>query len=144
MAGFISEQQLARDLIRVGDEAIARENDAMLRAYFAAGYVLHLPKFDIDFETLRAYFASLRAAFTDLRLVRQQIIVEGPYVAARTSFSGVFTGEFTQSPIGPVQPHGKPVAWEVMNMFRYDTDSRLAEEWVQTDPSILAAKLRTP
>jgi len=30
-----------------------------------------------------------------------------------------------------------------MNMFRYDTDSRLAEEWVQTDPSILAAKLRT-
>jgi predicted ester cyclase len=144
MAGLISDQRLARDLIRVGDEAIARENDAMLREYFAAGYVLHLPGVDIDFEALRAYFASLRAAFTDLRLVREQIIVEGPYVAARTSFSGLFTGEFTQSPVGPVQPHGKPVEWEIMNMFRYDTESRLAEEWVQTDPSILAAKLRTP
>jgi predicted ester cyclase len=144
MPGFVSEQSLARDLIRIGDEAIALENDVMLRDYYAAGYVLHLPTVDMDFEALRGYFASLRAAFTDLRLVREQIIVEGLAVAARTSFSGVFTGEFTQSPVGPLEPHGKPVAWEVMNMFRYNADSRLAEEWVQTDPNILVEKLRTP
>jgi predicted ester cyclase len=144
MPGFVSDQNLARDLIRIGDEAIARENDAMLRDYYAVGYILHLPTVDIDFEALRGYFASLRAAFTDLRLVREQIIVEGLHVAARTSFSGVFTGEFTQSPVGPLAPHGDPVAWEVMNMFRYDADSRLVEEWVQADPSILVEKLRAP
>jgi predicted ester cyclase len=143
MPGFVSDQSLARDLIRIGEEAIARENDSMLRDYYATGYVLHLPSVDMDFDALRGYFASLRAAFADLRLVREQIIVEGLYVAARTSFSGVFTGVFTQSPLGPMQPHGKPVVWEVMNMFRYDADSRLVEEWVQTDPSILVEKLRT-
>jgi len=144
MPGFISDERLARDLIRIGDEAIARENDTMLRDYYAAGYVLHLPRLDLDFESLRGYFASLRAAFTNLRLVREQIIVDGLHVAARTSFSGVFTGLFTQSPVGPVEPHGKPIEWQVMNMFRYDADSRLAEEWVQTDPSILSEKLQAP
>ena len=142
MPGFRSDQQLARDLIRIGDEAIARENDPMLRDYYAANYVLHLPRVDLDFEALRGYFASLRAAFTDLRLTREQIVVEGLDVAARTIFSGTFTGAFTQSPVGPMEPHGKPVTWQVMNMFRYDADSRLAEEWVQTDPSILVEKLQ--
>ena len=99
-------------------QAIARENDTMLRDYFAADYVLHLPRVDIDFEALRGYFASLRAAFTDLRLAREQIVVEGLHVAARTRFSGTFTGVFAQSPVGPMEPHGKPVAWEIMNMFR--------------------------
>jgi predicted ester cyclase len=144
MPGFLSDQSVARDLIRIGDEAIARDNDAMLRDYFAANYVLHLPRVDLGFEALRSYFASLRAAFTDLRLVREQIIVEGLHVAARTTFSGVFTDVFTQSPAGPLEPHGKPVVWEVMNMFRYNADLRLAEEWVQTDPSILVERLRTP
>jgi len=144
MSGFISQQRLARDLIRIGDEAIARQNDAMLREYFALDYVLHRPSGDLDFDGLRSYFASLRAAFTDLRIARDQIIVEGTHVAALTTFSGVFEGVFTQSPVGPLAPHGQPVSWQVMNMFRYNADARLAEEWVQMDPAILIEKLRTP
>ena len=35
MPGFFSDSPLARDLIRIGDEAIAREDDAKLRDYFA-------------------------------------------------------------------------------------------------------------
>lgn len=142
--GFISNHPLARGLIRIGDEAIARQDDEMLRQYFAENYVLHLPQGELDFEALRVYFASLRSAFMDLRIVRKQIVVEDLHVAARTAFSGLFTDVFTHSPIGPLPPHGKPVSWEVMNMFRYDADARLAEEWVQTDHSILLEKLRTP
>jgi predicted ester cyclase len=144
MPGFTSNQMLARELIHIGDEAIVRENDVMLRQYYTADYVLHLPTHDLDFDALRSYFASLRAAFKDFRIVREQIIVEGLHVAARTSFSGVFEGVFTQSPVGPLAPHGQPVSWEVMNMFRYNADARLAEEWVQTDPAVLVEKLRTP
>jgi len=29
-------------------------------------------------------------------------------------------------------------------MFRYNADARLAEEWVQSDPTVLVEKLRTP
>jgi predicted ester cyclase len=133
MPGFISDSPLARDLIRIGDEAIAREDDAALRAYFATDYLFHGPSGDLAFDELSAYFASLRSAFSDLRLVREQIIVDGKFLAARTTFSGDFTRVFTYSPVGPVEPTGRHLDWEVLGIFRYDDHGRLAEEWVQTD-----------
>ena len=54
------------------DAAIAREDDAALRAYFAADYVFHGPGGELGFDELSAYFAALRAAFSGLRLVREQ------------------------------------------------------------------------
>ena len=141
MPGFISDSQLARDLIRIGDEAIARADDAALRAYFRADYVFHRPGGDLSFDQLSAYFASLRAAFSDLRLVREQIITDGNFLAARTTFSGDFTAVFTYSPIGPVEPTGQHLEWELIGTFRYLDDGRLAEEWVQTDYRSLLTKL---
>ena len=141
MAGSISDSPLARDLIRIGDEAIAREDDAKLRAYFAEDYVFHGPGGDLSFDQLRAYFASLRAAFSDLRIVREQIIADGGLLAARNTFSGDFTRVFTSSPIGPVEPTGQHLEWEVINTFRYRDDGRLAEEWAQTDYRSFLTKL---
>jgi predicted ester cyclase len=141
MPGFISDSPLARELIRIGDEAIAREDDVALRAYFAEHYVFHGPGGELGFEELSAYFASLRAAFQDLRLVREQIIVDGSLLAARTTFSGDFTGVFTYSPIGPVEPNGQHLEWELIGIFRYDDEGRLAEEWVQTDYRSFLTKL---
>jgi|GEM_PF-547840 len=141
MPGFISDSPLARELIRIGDVAIAREDDEAVRAYFAADYVFHGPRGDLEFDQLRAYFASVREAFSNLRIVREQIIVDGNYLAARTVFSGDFTSLFTYSPIGPLEPTGHHVEWELMGMFRYDDDGRLAEEWVQTDYRSLLTNL---
>ena len=141
MPGFISDSPLARDLIRIGEDAIARENNAKLRDYFAADYVFHGPGGDLSFDELSAYFASLRGAFNNLRLVREQIIVDSNFLAARTVFSGDFTGIFTYSPIGPVEPTGQHLEWDVIGTFRYHDDGRLAEEWVQTDYRSLLTKL---
>jgi predicted ester cyclase len=141
MPGFISDTPVARDLIRIGDQAIARADAGALRAYFAEDYVFHGPGGDLGFDELSAYFASLRAGFSDLRLVREQIIVDGNFLAARTTFSGDFTSVFTYSPIGPVEPTGQHVEWEVIGTFRYDGDGRLAEEWVQTDYRSFLTKL---
>ena len=141
MPGFISDSPLARELISIGDEAIATEDDAKLRAYFREDYVFHGPGADLGFNELRAYFASLRAAFGGLRLFREQIIVDGNYLAARTTFSGGFTGVFTYSPIGPVEPTGQHLEWEVIGTFRYLDEGRLAEEWVQTDYRSFLTKL---
>jgi len=141
MAGSISDTPLARELIGIGDEAIVREDDATLRAYFAEDYVFHGPGGDLGFDELRAHFASLRAAFSGLRIAREQIIVDGNFLAARTTFSGDFTGVFSYSPIGPVEPTGQHLEWEVIGTFRYDEDGRLAEEWVQTDYRSFLTKL---
>jgi len=141
MPGFISDTPLARGLIRIGDEAIAREDAAKLRDYYAEDYLFHGPGGDLRFDGLAAYFASLRAAFSNMRLAREQIIADGKYLAARTTFAGNFTSLFTFSPIGPVEPTGQHVEWEVIHTFRYDDDGRLAEEWVQADSLSLLAKL---
>ena len=42
MPGFISDSPLARELISIGDEAIATEDDAKLRRLFQGG--LRLPR----------------------------------------------------------------------------------------------------
>ena len=141
MPGFISNSPLAHDLIRIGDEAITREDEAALRAYFTDDYVFHGPGADLSFDQLSAYFASLRDAFSELRLVREQIIVDGEFLAARTTFSGDFTGVFTYSPIGPIEPTGQHIEWEVIGTFRFDDEGRAAEEWVQTDYRGLLTKL---
>ena len=83
----------------------------------------------------------VRAAFSGLRIVREQIIGDGRFLAARTTFSGDFTGVFTYSPIGPVEPTGQHLEWEVIGTFRYDAGGKLAEEWVQTDYRGLLTKL---
>jgi predicted ester cyclase len=141
MPDFISDTPLARDLIRIGDEAIACEDEPKLRAYFAEDYVFHGPGSELGFDELSAYFTSLRAAFSDLRLIREQIIVDGNFLAARTTFSGDFTDVFTYSPIGPVEPTGEHLEWELIGIFRYNGDGRLAEEWVQTDYRSFLTKL---
>ena len=141
MPGFISDGPLARDLIRIGDEAIAREDEAKLRGFYAGDYIFHGPRGDLTFEELSAYFASLREAFSNLRIVREQIIADGNFLAARNTFSGDFTGVFNYSPIGPLAPTRQHLEWELINTFRYADDGRLAEEWVQTDYRSLLTKL---
>ena len=137
MPGFISDSPLDGELFRIGDDAIALEDDAKLRAYFAEDYVFHGPGGHLSFDELRADFASLRAAFGDLRIVRKQIIVEGNFAAARNKFSGDFTGVLSYSPIGPVEPTGQHLDQHV----QIPRQRRLAEEWVQTDYRSFLTKL---
>ncbi len=87
----------------------------------------------MTFKELSAHFASLRAAFSNLRIVREQIIVDDNFLEARNRFSCDFTDVFTYSPIGPLEPTGEHLGWEVINAFRYHDDGRLAYERVQTD-----------
>ena len=84
---------------------------------------------------------TLFTSLSGLRLVREQIIVDGNFLAARTTFFGDFSGVFTFSPIGPVEPTGQHLEWELIGTFRYDEDGRLAEEGVQTDYRSLLTKL---
>jgi predicted ester cyclase len=129
-----SRQQLVEGLIRVGEQELTGEDEAEVDAYFAADFAFHGPDgAELDYEGLKGYFASLRAAFDDLTLSRGIMVVEGDYVSCQTTITGTFVREFTQSPVGPLPPNGRRVVFELMNIFRYDEQGRLAEEWVQTD-----------
>lgn len=142
MSAHLSNHPLAEGLIRIGEGAIAHEDDAALDAYFAPGYVFHGPTGDLDYEQLKSYFASLRDAFAGLKITRANVVGEGQFLASRTIFSGDFVRTFTHSPAGPLPPNGEHVEWEVINLFRYNEEGGLAEEWVQTDHRSLLEKLQ--
>jgi predicted ester cyclase len=124
---------LANGLVSIGDDAIAKSNDALLDEYYANDYRLHSPAGDFNRDEIKAYFAALRESFTDFTISRAQILVDGNFATARTVMAGRFDKEFAYTPVGSVQPNGQQVQWELINIFRYTDDGRLAEEWVQTD-----------
>ncbi len=129
----MNRDDIAQGLIRIGEQAIVREDDAAVDAYFARDFVLHAPNGDLDLPALKRYWAAERAAFTDFTITRGHIVVEGDFVASQTTFAGVFTRELSQSPVGPLPPTGKPFTQPLLNLFRYDEDGKLAEEWVMYD-----------
>jgi predicted ester cyclase len=130
----MDREELVGGLIRVGELELTGGEEAEVDAYFAPGFRFHGPDgAELDYDGLKAFFASLRAAFDDLTISRGIIVVEDDYVACQTTMAGTFVREFTHSPVGPLPPNGKRVVFELMNIFRYDDEGRLAEEWVQTD-----------
>ncbi|WP_192843592.1 ester cyclase [Leptolyngbya sp. NIES-2104] len=139
--GFVSDDPRARGLIEIGEVGIARENNEALRNYFAPDFVLHGPGGDRTYEEVRDGFASMRAAFPDLSIVREYVIVDSNYVGARTRFSGTFKNDWRRSPNELVPPTGKPISWALNNIFRYNDSGRLAEEWVEYDIPALRRQL---
>jgi predicted ester cyclase len=124
---------LANGLVSIGEEAVARSNDALLDDYFTNDYKLHSPAGDFNRDEIKAYFAALRESFTGFTISRAQILIDGNFVTARTVMAGRFDKEFAYTPIGTVRPNGQQVQWELINIFRYTDEGRLVEEWVQTD-----------
>ena len=133
-AGHATREELVRGLVRVGELELTGEDEAEVDSYFAADFVFHGPDgAEMDYQGLKAYFASMRTAFDDLTITRGVLVVEGDYVACQTTMTGTFVREFTHSPVGLIPPNGSRVVFELINIFRYDDQGRLAEEWVQTD-----------
>ena len=124
---------LANGLVSIGEDAIAKTNDALLDDYYTDDYKLHSPAGTFNRAEIKAYFAALRESFTDFTISRAQILVDGNYVSSRTVMAGRFDKEFAYTPIGTVEPNGQHVQWELINIFRYTDEGRLVEEWVQTD-----------
>ena len=122
-----------RQLVRIGKEGIARGDDAKLNDYFAEGYTFSGPDGSMTFEQVKGFFASMRAALTDFKCERREVIREGSLIAAQTSMSGVFAHPFQSALVGPVPPTGQPVHFELMNFFRYTSDGKLVQEWVEYD-----------
>lgn len=127
--------ELVARLIRAGELEVSGENQAETDSYFdTRQFLFHGPDgFEADYAGLSNYFASIRAAFDDRSIRRGIIVVEGRYVACQTWIEGTFVREFTQSPAGTLPPNGQRVLWDMSNIFRFDDQGRLVEEWVRTD-----------
>lgn len=131
----LSRDELIARLIRAGELEVLGGEQAETDSYFdAEKFRFHGPGgFEADYAGLANYFKSIRAAFDGRSIRRGIIIVEGDLVACQTWIEGRFVREFTRSPVGPLPPNGQRVVWDLSNIFRFDDEGRLVEEWVRTD-----------
>jgi predicted ester cyclase len=135
--------ELITRLIRAGECQISDNSQEELATYFdTTNFRFHGPdNFDTDFAGLSNYFKSIRAAFDDRSIRRGVIVAEGDYIACQTWIEGKFVKEFMYSPAGPLSPNGRRIVFSLINIFRFDDNGRLVEEWVQTDNRSLVREL---
>ncbi len=138
-----TRDELVARLVRAGELEVSGENPEEVDSYFdTEKFAFHGPAgFESDYAGLTEYFRSLRAAFDDRNIRRGIIVVEGEYIACQTWIEGTFVRPFTQSPAGPLEPNGARVVMDLMNLFRFDDDGRLVEEFVRTDYRYLLRQL---
>ncbi len=138
-----TRSELVSRLVSAGELEVSGEDQAEVDTYFdQENFRFHGPGgFEADYSGLSAYFASVRAAFDDRKVRRGIIVAEGNTIACQTWIEGTFTREFTQSPAGPLPPTGTRVVMDLINIFRFDDDGRIIEEFVRTDDRSLLRQL---
>jgi predicted ester cyclase len=135
MTTGLSREALVERLVKAGEAEVAGAPPEEIAGYFdTENFRFHGPDgFESDYEGLNAYFASIRDAFADRTIKRGIIVVEGDTAACQTWIEGTFVNDFTMSPAGPLPPNGARVTWDLINIFRFDDQGRLVEEFVRTD-----------
>ena len=131
----MTRDELVARLIKAGEFEVLGGDQAVTDSYFdTTQFRFHGPDgFEADYAGLTNYFRSIRAAFDDRSIRRGIIVAEGNYIACQTWIEGTFVREFTHSPAGPLPPNSQRVVWDLSNIFRFDDQGRLVEEWVRTD-----------
>jgi predicted ester cyclase len=142
----LEPETLVARLKKAGELDISGADQAELDSYFdTKQFHFHGPDgFEADYAGLANYFKAIRAAFDDRSIRRGIIVVQGSYIACQTWIEGTFAREFAQSPAGPLPPNGKRVVFDLSNIFRFDDQGRMVEEWVRTDNRSLLRQLGAP
>ena len=135
MSARHTRAELVARLVRAGELEVSGDDLDEAETYFdTENFAFHGPDgFEADYAGLTEYFSSLRAAFDDRTIRRGIIVAEGEYIACQTWIEGTFVRPFTHSPVGLLQPTGGRVVMDLMNIFRFDDEGRLVEEFVVTD-----------
>ena len=103
-------------------EAINTGNLALLDKFVAPGYVEHSEGFQ-GVEPFRQQVAAFRAAFPDLRVTIEDVLIDGDRFASRTTVTGTHTGDLMGMPAT-----GKRISVEAVDIGRVH-DGQAAERW---------------
>ena len=82
------------------------------------------PGLDPTKEGVKQFFHMYKAAFPDLRLEAQDVLVSGDKVVTRTRATGTHQGEILRMPAT-----GKRVDVQLIDIIRFDDDGLAREHW---------------
>jgi steroid delta-isomerase-like uncharacterized protein len=131
--------------------SVIEANKRLVRRFFAAiesgdfgvfdeivapDYDDHLPGQRPGRETLKGYFAGLRAAFPDLTLPIAAMVAEEDRVAVLNSVRGTHQGDF-----GGLGATGRPINAMAFQLYRIE-NGQLAEHWEVADFATLTRQLQ--
>src|SRR5690349_17007895 len=71
-------------LLRISDEGLTARNFDLLDSFIADDYVVHSPFGDLNREAVKNFFGTLRAALSQFKVVRAQIVIQGEVAATRS------------------------------------------------------------
>ncbi len=95
--------------------------------------IFHSPPGTIPgWESMKQIVASFRAAFPDVRLIVEDQIAEKDRTVTRLRITGTHRGPF-HSRLKTIMPTGKTINVQVIDIFRHDANSKLAECWSGLD-----------
>lgn len=135
-----SEEAHREALLRVAAEGLTLGDATVLEQFIADDYVVHSPFGDLGRDDVRGLFDALRAAMTNFNVSRENMVAEGDSVAMRTILTGTFENDFN-GPFGLFPPTGQPFRLEIVNIFQFNDDSTIQEEWAQFDTAAFMAQL---
>jgi steroid delta-isomerase-like uncharacterized protein len=94
------------------------------------------PGFERSKEGVTRMFRMYRAAFPDLRMEAEDVLVDGDKVVARVRVTGTHQGEFMGMPAT-----GKSVAIQLIDIIRFGEDGLVHEHWGVTDALAMMQQL---
>lgn len=146
MTTKLTREQLVARLINAGQVEVLGAPPHEIASYFdTKKFRFHGPGgFETDYAGLQTYFDSVRDAFDERSIRRGIMIVEGNQIACQTWIEGRFVREFKMSPVGALFPNGAMVQWDLINIFAFDDEGRLVDEFVRTDHRSFLEQLGAP
>jgi predicted ester cyclase len=142
MVDGMSRDEFVARLVRAGELEVSGESPDEVEGYFSPGFTFHGPGgWQAGYDGLQAYFQSWRNAFDNRKITRGIVVVEDNYIACQTTMEGDFVREFTHSPVGALPPNGQHIVFDLINIFRYDDEGRILDEYIQTDNHALLQQL---
>ena len=132
----------------MGHEATMRRLYELISAGDIDGFGEHLadefveheetPGFEPTKEGVKQMFHMYRAAFPDLRIEAEDVLVDGDKVVARARATGTHQGEFMGMPAT-----GKSVDIQLIDIIRFGEDGLAREHWGILDALGLMQQLGT-
>ncbi|MEZ5293187.1 MAG: ester cyclase [Vicinamibacterales bacterium] len=95
-----------------------------------------LPGFPPTRAGVIGYFKMLVAAFPDMRMTPDDVIVSGDKAVARVRVTGTHQGEFMGMP-----PSGRRVEAQLIDIIRFGDDGRAREHWGVVDQLTMMQQL---
>jgi predicted ester cyclase len=110
------------EVIRGIYEAINTGDLALLDKFVAPGYVEHSEGFQ-GVEPFKQQVAAFRAAFPDLHVSIDDLLIDGDRFASRTTVTGTHTGDLMGMP-----PTGRPISVEAVDLGRIE-NGQAKDRW---------------